>query len=251
MVQARRDNASAGPKGKKRAPLRRKGQGWEGTLDLDQLAQWYAETPSADNLGACLDGSGYLVLDVDWHDELGALGWETLQAMCLEAGLAGGVDALAESTAYARTPGSGTHLWFREPVGWALHSERKIGVRTKLDMLCGGFIMLPPSTPGSADDETLRYRWVRSPLAPGALAAQGPELEAEGVPVAELPAALAEVLLAAVVRRERSTGGASAAGVGGVADAERRAALVVRNHGAQRFLAHGKANAGAPQHCVD
>jgi hypothetical protein len=144
-----------GPVGKKpgrRTPLM---PGWpqKATTDLGQIVRWWTAAPAA-NVCA-VTGAGYVVLDVDDHDEA-VSGSATLAALEREHG------DLPPTLSHS-TPSGGVHHFFA--LDWDLPTI--IGWRPGLDILARGggrCVLLPPSV-------TERGAYERIPGTPADIAA--------------------------------------------------------------------------------
>jgi putative DNA primase/helicase len=111
----------------------------DATLDLDRVASWWNESPSA-NVGISTDG--LLVLDVDGADNP----WLSPELACELNAVAGAV---------SKTPRGGWHFWFRQPAG-SDYRNTAGKIADKVDTRAnGGYVVVPPSAVASGS-----YRWV-------------------------------------------------------------------------------------------
>lgn len=113
----------------------------DATTDETALRAMFSRWP----VGVAIATTGLVVVDVD----------DTGSALLTEEGVA---EALA-SCPMSRTPGGGSHHFFRRPVGFRgrnWNGEVAVGIDIKTD---GGYIVLPPTQRAEG-----RYEWVRGDL---------------------------------------------------------------------------------------
>lgn len=114
------------------------------TLDLDQVARWWAQWPRA-NIGMPT-GGWCVVLDIDPSHG----GAESLAALEDEHGP-------LPQTAETRTGSGGSHFFFAHPGGVI---SNRTNIRAGIDLRGdGGYVVVPPSNHITGG----RYLWVRHP----------------------------------------------------------------------------------------
>lgn len=102
-----------------RIPLKGSHPADDATLDEDQAAKWFGLHDY--NLGVWLQGSGFVVLDIDKGHDNGADGSETLRR-AMKSGQVGVIPSSYGET----TPSGGLHLWFKLPAGIEITSGQNL-----------------------------------------------------------------------------------------------------------------------------
>lgn len=163
------------------------------TTDEEQIREWWRKWPRA-MIGVSVGRADMLVVDFDPRKietvdpDTGEITIEEWTLDQLKAELEAMIGCALPVSLAVRTPSGGVHVYFRMPEGAPIGNKGSLPDHIDVRGL-GGYTIVPPSfCDGDAKNARGDYHWLRGDAA---------------TPIADMPAALIEVLRAPTPRRQR------------------------------------------------